>query len=55
MNMSIYSGSLTFMVSIVVSYGVSPSRLKIHAVGSSEQKFPGAPLNRVVIIEDPTN
>lgn len=36
-------------------YGVSPSRLKIHAVGSSEQKFPGAPLNRVVIIEDPTN
>ena len=33
-------------------YGISPDQLRIDAVGSSVQKFDGAQLNRVVVIED---
>lgn len=37
---------------MVEKYGVSPDQLRIEAVGSSQQKFDGAQLNRVVVIED---
>ncbi len=37
---------------LVEKYGVDPDQLKIDAVGSSQQKFEGAQLNRVVVIED---
>lgn len=33
-------------------FGVNPAQLTIQAVGSSEQRFNGAKLNRVVVIED---
>ncbi len=33
-------------------YGICPDQLRIDAVGSSVQKFDGAQLNRVVVIED---
>lgn len=33
-------------------FGVNPGQLTIQAVGSSEQRFQGAQLNRVVVIED---
>ena len=33
-------------------YGISPDQLRVDAVGSSVQKFDGAQLNRVVVIED---
>ena len=37
---------------LVEKYGVDSSQLRIDAVGSSQQKFEGAQLNRVVVIED---
>lgn len=37
---------------MVEKFGVSPEQLRIEAVGSTQQKFNGAPLNRVVVIED---
>jgi outer membrane protein OmpA-like peptidoglycan-associated protein len=37
---------------LVEKYGVDPSQLRIDAVGSSQQKFDSAQLNRVVVIED---
>ena len=37
---------------LVDKYGIDPNQLKIDAVGSSQQKFDGAQLNRVVVIED---
>jgi outer membrane protein OmpA-like peptidoglycan-associated protein len=37
---------------LVEKYGVDPSQLRIYAVGSSQQKFDSAQLNRVVVIED---
>ena len=37
---------------MVETFGVNPDQLRIQAVGSSEQKFDGAQLNRVVIFED---
>lgn len=37
---------------LVEKFGVNPAQLTIQAVGSSEQKFDGAQLNRVVVIED---
>jgi len=37
---------------LVEKYGVDPEQLRIEAVGSSQQKFDGAQLNRVVVIED---
>ena len=37
---------------LVDKYGIDPNQLKIEAVGSSQQKFDGAQLNRVVVIED---
>lgn len=37
---------------LVEKYGVNADQLKIDAVGSSQQKFDGAQLNRVVVIED---
>lgn len=33
-------------------FGVNPDQLKVQAVGSSDQRFDGAALNRVVVIED---
>lgn len=37
---------------LIQKFGISPDQLKIQAVGSSEQRFKGEQLNRVVIIED---
>lgn len=37
---------------MVEKFGVNPDQLRIEAVGSSQQKFTGAQLNRVVVIED---
>lgn len=37
---------------LVDKFGVDPNQLVIEAVGSAEQRFSGAKLNRVVIIED---
>ena len=37
---------------LVEKYGVDPEQLRIEAVGSSQQRFDGAQLNRVVVIED---
>lgn len=37
---------------MVGKFGVDPQQLRIEAVGSTLQKFDGAPLNRVVVIED---
>lgn len=37
---------------LVEQFGVNPDQLRIQAVGSSEQMFDGAQLNRVVIFED---
>lgn len=36
----------------LVDMGVNPDQLRIEAVGSSEQRFNGAQLNRVVVIQD---
>ncbi len=40
------------MKALVDKFGVNPDQLKIEAVGSSEQRFKGAQLNRVVVIQD---
>ena len=37
---------------LVEKYGVNPQQLRVQAVGSTQQKFDGAQLNRVVVIED---
>ena len=37
---------------LVEKYGVDPQQLRVQAVGSTQQKFDGAQLNRVVVIED---
>ena len=37
---------------MVEKYGVNPEQLNIQAVGSQQQKYDGAQLNRVVVIED---
>lgn len=37
---------------LVDQFGVNPDQLKVEAVGSSEQRFKGAQLNRVVVIQD---
>ncbi|MEF9931693.1 MAG: OmpA family protein [Bacteroidales bacterium] len=37
---------------LINKFGINPNQLKIEAVGSSEQRFNGAQLNRVVIIQD---
>ena len=37
---------------MVEQFGVNPDQLSIQAVGSTQQRFEGAQLNRVVIIED---
>ena len=37
---------------MVEKFGVNPEQLRIMAVGSQEQKFDNAQLNRVVVIED---
>ena len=37
---------------MVGKFGVNPEQLRIEAVGSQQQKFEGAQLNRVVVIED---
>lgn len=37
---------------LIEKFGVNPDQLKIEAVGSSEQRFKGAQLNRVVVIQD---
>ncbi|MEG0518533.1 MAG: OmpA family protein [Bacteroidales bacterium] len=37
---------------LVDKFGVDPNQLRIEAVGSSVQKFNGAQLNRVVVVED---
>ncbi len=37
---------------MVKKYGVNPDQLTVKAVGSQEQKYDGAQLNRVVVVED---
>ena len=37
---------------LVEKFGVNADQLEIQAVGSSQQKYDGAQLNRVVVIED---
>lgn len=44
-------GNAVFEV-LTKKFGINPDQLKIQAVGSSDQRFTGAPLNRVVVIED---
>lgn len=51
MELSRKRGEAVYKV-LVDKYGIDPSQLKIDAVGSSQQKFDGAQLNRVVVIED---
>ena len=51
MELSQKRGEAVYKV-LVDKYGIDPSQLKIDAVGSSQQKFNGAQLNRVVVIED---
>ena len=51
MELSRKRGEAVYKV-LVDKYGADPSQLKIDAVGSSQQKFDGAQLNRVVVIED---
>jgi outer membrane protein OmpA-like peptidoglycan-associated protein len=40
------------MNAMVEKFGVNPEQLRIVAVGSQQQKFDKAQLNRVVVIED---
>ena len=51
MKLSQKRGEAVYKV-LVDKYGIDPAQLKIDAVGSSQQKFEGAQLNRVVVIED---
>jgi len=51
MELSKKRGDAVYKV-MVEKFGVSPDQLRIEAVGSTQQKFNGAPLNRVVVIED---
>jgi outer membrane protein OmpA-like peptidoglycan-associated protein len=37
---------------LVEKFGVAPEQLTVQAVGSQQQKYEGAQLNRVVVIED---
>ena len=51
MELSKKRGDAVYKV-MVERFGVSPDQLRIEAVGSTQQKSNGAPLNRVVVIED---
>ena len=51
MELSKKRGEAVYKV-LVEQYGIDPAQLRIDAVGSTQQKFDGAQLNRVVVIED---